>query len=358
VTTVLVVDDEPVNRALIRAYLADHGYHLIEAASGQEALEIASQTDVDLVLLDVVMPGIDGMEVTRRLRASSPDGFLPIVLVTALTDQGSRRRGLEAGADEFLSKPVDPQELLLRTRNLLALRDKEKALLERNIELLELRRFRGEMVALVLHDLKNPLAALRTNVSFAKDCWPDAEAVEALADAETSGQQLSDLLTNIAEVQRLEEASLPLRRESVRVAGLLTEVLNGRRTHARQREIVLSLDADPAVELAVDRRLMRRVVENLLDNAFRYVPVGGQIQIAVTAAGEHTQISVGNSGPAVPADACTRIFEKYVRTSKHRQNLGLGLYFCRLAVEAHGGRIGVSGSAELPTNFVIELPST
>src|SRR5688500_1866483 len=112
--TILVVDDEEANRALIHAYLAESGLDILDASSGEEALAIAERSHPDLVLLDVLMPGMDGFEVTRRLKATPRDVFLPVVLVTALTDQRSRRTGLLAGADDFLSKPVDPQELTVR----------------------------------------------------------------------------------------------------------------------------------------------------------------------------------------------------------------------------------------------------
>jgi len=358
VTTILVVDDEPANRALIRAYLHGHGYDLIDAASGDQALVIAAATPIDLVLLDVLMPGLDGFEVARRIRATASETFLPIVLVSALTDQASRRQGLEAGADEFLSKPVDPQELVLRVRNLISLREKARALLERNIEHLELRRFRDEMIALVVHDLKNPLSALLLNLSYAIDGWPGEDTRAALSDAEESAKRLSELVCNLVDVQRLETAALQLRRESIPGAAFLGSILTSRRSHATQRNVDLMLSCDPSIALWIDHLLIRRVIENLLDNAFRYVPVGGGVVIEVTSAAGRTSIRVGNSGPAVPAAARTAIFEKYAVGTTGRHNLGLGLYFCRLALEAHGGSIGIEETGALPTIFVLDLPET
>src|SRR5689334_4903365 len=126
---ILVVDDEAVNRELIAAYLEGSGHELIEASSGDEALAIASAKLPDLVLLDVIMPGMNGFEVARRLNELAAEQYLPIVLLTALSDHTSRVVGLRTGADEYLCKPVDQFELSARIRTLLALRDKELALL-------------------------------------------------------------------------------------------------------------------------------------------------------------------------------------------------------------------------------------
>src|SRR5438445_5812976 len=145
---ILIVDDEPVNRELLHAYLDGSDHELIDAASGEMALVLTKEQRPDLVLLDVMMPGLDGFETTRRLKAELTNELLPVVLVTALADHESRLRGLRAGADEFLTKPVDRHELLLRVSNLLSLRAHQVALVRRNVELIELQRFREEMSAM------------------------------------------------------------------------------------------------------------------------------------------------------------------------------------------------------------------
>src|SRR5262249_46527856 len=142
---ILVVDDSEVNRDLIHAFLEGEAYVLFDASSGEEALEVAARAPPDLVLLDVMMPGIDGFETARRLKKAAGEDFLPVILLTSLSDQESRVRGLETGADEFLTKPVNAQELHARIRSLLRLRAKERALAEQNLRLLELDRFKNDM---------------------------------------------------------------------------------------------------------------------------------------------------------------------------------------------------------------------
>src|ERR1700749_5080822 len=152
---ILIVDDEPVNRDILIAFLDDSGHELIEAGNGQEALDQVAKHAPDLLLLDIMMPELDGFEVIRRLRASVTE-YLPIILVTARADLASRVEGLDVGAHEFLTKPVAARELVLRVSNLLRLRARERELTKLHVEQIELHRFKDEMSALIAHDLKNP----------------------------------------------------------------------------------------------------------------------------------------------------------------------------------------------------------
>src|SRR4051812_17327067 len=159
---ILVVDDEPLNRHLLRACFRESGHEIVEARDGHEALIAAEDATPDLVLLDVMMPGMDGYDCVRQMRALFAGELVPIVLVTALHDREARMTGLAAGADEFLTKPIDRQELLVRSGNLLALRAREISLQQRNVELAELQRFQDETMAMLVHDLKSPLAVIQS----------------------------------------------------------------------------------------------------------------------------------------------------------------------------------------------------
>jgi two-component system, sensor histidine kinase and response regulator len=360
VAKILIVDDEPINRELLHAYLDGSGHALFEAATGEQALALAREVEPDLVLLDVMMPGLNGFDTAKRLKQLASDQFLPVVLVTALSDHGSRLEGLGAGADEFLTKPIDRHELTLRIANLLALRDKEAALTRRNLELVELQRFREEMSTMIVHDLKNPLTAVIANLEFAiDDSRLDAETLDALRDSKTAAHRAVRLIANLLDVARMEERQLRLRRSLVSVVDLVGPLVHQRLHAAGARSISIDSAVDGNPQMNADSELIGRVIENVFDNALRYTPVGGRIAVRGSATDGAVRLTIGNSGTAIPLEARTRIFEKYAQSDQAvgRMNLGLGLYFCRLAAEAHGGRMWVEETAELPTVFALELPA-
>lgn len=358
--TILVVDDEPMNHEVVHAYLEGEGYRLVDAMSGAEALAIAQQDPPDLVLLDVMMPGFDGFEVARALKEQAADHYLPIILVTALADHNSLLAGLNTHADEVLTKPVDGQELVLRIRHLLMLRSQHVSLLQKNVELAELHRFKDEMSSLIVHDLKNPLGAIITNLSFVlgEPGNLDADQLDALSDAQSASQRAMRLIQNLLDVTRIEASRFEPRRASTGIAALIDGALHQRTIVARSRGISMVSTLDASLQVDIDGDLITRAIENILDNGLRYTPRGGRIQISGEVVGSNLELRIGNTGPAVDAAARTLVFEKFGQASQSsgRMNLGLGLYFCRLAVEAHGGRIWLGDAPELPTVFNITLP--
>ena len=360
---ILVVDDEPRNRILLRACLEEKGTVIVEAGNGIEALELIERQEPDLVLLDVMMPGLDGFETARRIKERAGEGFLPVVLVTALVDRESRLKGLEMGADEFLTKPIDTHELRVRVRNLLALREKELTLRNRNLNMLELMRFRDEMSALLIHDLKNPTAIVDLSLDYLAREVPDLEAParEALADARSATGRIGRIVNNMLDLVRMESHRLVLHRAPTRPADLLNHVAEVRASLARKRTVRVELQADDKLQVDADVDLITRVIENVVDNSLQHVPDGGRILLRAEARGDSATMLIGNDGPPVPPALREAIFDKFTREENlvspknGRRNLGLGLYFCRLAMEAHGGRIWVSDKP-LPAVFGLELP--
>jgi len=464
---ILVVDDEAANRRLLEAFLLAEGFDMVEAADGVTALAALSDLSIDLVLLDVMMPGMSGFEVCRRIRGELGLTLLPVVFVTALGDRRSRIHGKDVGADDFMTKPVDDVELLVRVKSLIRLKryheEKERqrqlmhaildsmgegvvavdragrftlfnraaerllgpapasgstgdqepgmsiaralmgeatsevtvvvrgtdtdqpaelqlSLSARPLEdgagsrhgavavfrdmtrLVELDRFKEEMTSLLVHDLKNLIAVVRSSVDFAIDCGSEDTAVrEALVDARDAGDRGLRLLANLLDVTRLEASRLTLAPTRLEIAELFDGVAGHRTTQLRERGITLQVATGSAASVTADQDLLMRVIENMLDNAVRYTPRGGRIALAADGVGEdRVQIRIGNSGPAIPAEYREAIFEKYGQTASGagRMNLGLGLYFCRLVIAAHGGRIWVESTPELPTIFAMELAGT
>ncbi|MBA3459410.1 MAG: hybrid sensor histidine kinase/response regulator [Deltaproteobacteria bacterium] len=357
---IMIVDDDRRNRELLVVFIEHLGHELHLADGGERALAIANVHRPDLVLLDVMMPGIDGYETTRRLKAAAAPEFLPVILVTALHDRESRMKGLSAGADEFLTKPVDRHELMLRMTNLLAMREKTMALAQSNAQLIELQTFREEMSTLIVHDLKNPLAVVLMNLEYLAESLPNLpeEVAGALQDSRGATKRVLRLVANLLDLVRLEAGRLELALEPVDVSAMLAELVAQRATLARSRRIAVAVTPAAPVTVMADPDMIARMFENVFDNAMRHTPAGGRIEATATGDGTTAEISIGNSGPAIPLVSREKIFEKYGQAGKGtgRMNLGLGLYFCRMVAEAHRGRLWVDETVELPTLFRLSLP--
>lgn len=364
----LLVDDEPHNLALLERLLAPLGHDLIRAEDGHAAIAAFSEYKPDLVLLDLVMPGLDGLDVLTQIRAQPGADHVPVIVLTAHTEREVRLRGLEAGADDFLEKPADGRTLRLRVATLLQLTESRDALrrlngeLEsRNATLRRVQREQRELTDFVVHDLKTPLAAIWANLEFAQEHIRQEHPglAGALVDAALASKRLRLMIDDLLVISRLEESDLPLHNEPIVLSDLLREVFGEYVRRAADKNVKLLRPRRTTTRIHADRALLQRVIENILDNSLRYTPANGRMSIATRANGK-VEIAVSNSGPSIPMAERQRIFEKFARVEKGRPstgNAGLGLYFCKRVVEALGGSIEVTETPEWPTSFVLRLPA-
>jgi PAS domain S-box-containing protein len=227
--------------------------------------------------------------------------------------------------------------------------------------LVELGRFKDEVASMIVHDLKNPLAVVVANYDYLVEGFEgSADCLEALQDSQNAGRRMLRLLANLIDVARLENGTLNVHASKMTLSQLLEPIAEQRRVLARSRKIAIVLAPSPEITVTVDADLVTRAVENIFDNALRYTPSGGCIEVERREVGPDVEIRIGNSGGAIPVDERTTIFDKHQRgsTGIGRMNLGLGLYFCRLAIEAQGGKMWVEETVRMPTVFGIRLPRT
>lgn len=353
---ILVVDDEPRNCRLLASCLAPLGHDITIVESGAEALEALARGGIDIVLLDVAMPTMDGLTVLRTLRANEAQRTA-VILVTAHAARDIRLEGMEAGADEFLEKPIDRALLLTRVTALLNMQAMQNELRARHAALERLQRERLELTQFLVHDFKNPIGVVAANVDFVKAMLPSAsgELHEALDDARSAAMQLNAMATDLLTIAQLEQNQVRLRLERFNVGALIHEVTRARTHSAESRRLSVVIDADD-VELSADRSLVRRVVENLADNAFRYADSGGSVGFSCRR-GESVEIGVANTGSRIAPEMRERIFEKFFRGEQSGGgNFGLGLTFCKQVIAAHGGQITVRDTPEWATCFTVTLP--
>lgn len=351
-TRVLVVDDNDVNRLLAQHTLEDADYDVVLATSGSEALASFAEAPADCVLLDIRMPDLDGFAVCERLRSLPGGAETPVLFLTALRDLETFDRAAQAGADDFLTKPVRPQELVARVRAAVELRRVRAELREhydllkkQRDDLLRLQLQKERLTAFVVHDLKNPVHVvdLHAQLLLLEDL--PAEAREAVLQIRAGTRRLSQMILNLLDVSKADEGRLVAQRSVIDLAGVIGEVL--------AETAVLAADCDVALRSRVegssiraDRDLLRRTLTNLVENAIRYAPEGTAVTVSAAPTEGGTLIRIADEGVGIPAELRERIFDPFVQAGSGerdelRSNRGLGLSFCKAAVEAHGGAVWV-----------------
>jgi two-component system sensor histidine kinase/response regulator len=359
---ILIVDDEPVGLAVIAGLLENEGYELMVASSGAEALALIERAPPDVVLLDVMMEGLDGHEVCRHIRANTRHAALAIVIVTVLDSKEDLVRGLDAGADDFLSKPINGMELRARVRSMLRLRRQHHDLQAQHAALRRLQQQKQELLAMIVHDLKTPLMAimLHAETIAAESSGLEAEGRTSLHDVIDLGKTLDRMILDMLDVSRSDEGALVVRRQPVALHQLADAVRRSAALRAYSQGISLRVDVEDIV-LEADPNLLRRILENLLDNALKYAPTPSAVRISAHATASEVEVQIADYGPGVPSEHRQRIFERFVRLERDaerhgRMSSGLGLAFCRIAVEAHGGRIWVQDNTPSGSCFCFVLP--
>jgi two-component system, sensor histidine kinase and response regulator len=346
--TVLIVDDDPRNRRLLAAILAPR-HEVLEAGAGEQALAAVAASSVDIVLLDVMMPGMDGLETCRRLKALQ-GAFLPVVLVTALSSQADRNAGLAAGADDFITKPIDRVEVGLRVANLLRLRAQEAQISRQLEQLRALQALKDDLFTLVVHDVRNPLTGVTGYLGLLDAHVNGPQGLVLVASALEAAQRVEALLGDVLEIRRLEEATGAVRRDRTPLGELLEAAARTVEGAAARQQVVVERRDEVGRPVALDARLVRRALENLLVNAVRFSRAGGQVVLSARAEPGRVVLTVADRGPGVAEAIKPRLFEKYrtddSRATTRRHGFGLGLHLVKLVAEVHGGEAFVRDRAE------------
>jgi two-component system sensor histidine kinase/response regulator len=372
--TILIVDDEERNIRLLKAMLATKDYNLQQASQGEEALRIVDANPPDLILLDVMMPRMDGFEVCRRLKQDEKTRIIPIIMVTALSEKQHRIKALEVGADDFITKPVDHTELVVRVKSLLRIKSYHDELFQnfqeiasKNQKLENLEKIKDGLAHMIIHDLRNPLTAISTFLQLTlgeKESLPESSK-ERMERCFYYCQDLESMIQNLLDVGKMEEGKMKLNCETISLQDMITEILGRFVPTVEERKISLSSSIPGDIPaIPGDRSILKRVVANLVENAIRYTPQRGKIEVGAARIPPENAlcISVKDSGNGLPAEYHHKIFDKFEQVKFKKEGAragssGLGLTFCKMAVEAHGGRIWVESEGEgKGCAFFVSLP--
>lgn len=378
---ILLVDDEPRNLDALEAILEDQGYTLLRAEDADVALRLLLEHDVAAILLDIKMPRMSGFELAQIIKGTKRFRQTPILFLTAhMVEDADVITGYGAGAVDYMTKPFNTQilrhkvavfaDLFRKTRALAELNDKlEERVVERTAELERseqaLRaaaRQKDEFLATLAHELRNPLAPLRTGI----DLLMHGDGVLTPTAARTLGamnRQLDHvvrLIDDLLDVSRISRGVLELKKEAVDLAGLVHSAGENFRPMMQKRGVELVVATTP-VRAVVDPTRIAQIVGNLLHNASKFTPSGGTVHLALAIEGTDAVVRVTDTGVGVPPDQLERIFEMFARvegtSSPADRGAGIGLALAKRLAQMHGGDLTAHSEGEhRGASFTLRLP--
>ncbi len=355
---ILVVDDEPMNIRVIKDPLQDEGHEVLVATNGPEALDLMAAERPDLVLLDILMPQMDGYEVCQCLQRNPQLRDIPVIFVTALGSEEDESRGFFAGGVDYVTKPISVQRLKVRVRNQLQMQQIRRRLEERNQMLEEMAQLREQVEQITRHDLKTPLNAVIgfTAVLESQADWA-AEQQRILGAIRQAGYRMLDMINRSLDLYKMEAGVYALEPTPVDLLAIFRQLS----IRAGGVTVALSIDGAPAETVADTLRIRGEeglcftLFGNLLQNAEEAIGAsGGGITVDIRRHAQQAEVTVHNPG-AVPEGIKDRFFEKFVTAGKQK-GTGLGAYSARLLAAVQGGDIMMCSSPQRGTTVAVQLP--
>lgn len=354
--TILIVDDTPANLGVLVETLGAAGYQLMVAEDGEEALAQTVQTQPDLILLDVMMPGIDGFETCRRLKARESTCDVPVLFMTALNETADKIKAFAAGGVDYITKPIEHEEALARVRTHLALR-RLRGELQAQLALKE------RFMRIAGHDLRSPLCLILMATDLARRQL-------ARPDASPPTKYLDNIAESASQMRRIIDTFLELRMPSPNGAAggqvdlnlLGSAVIRQHAPAAERKQIVLAADLAPTLPLArCDAALAYQAFTNLTSNALKFTPLAGTVTLRTRVVGNRVRVEIQDTGPGVPSAERVQLFREHARLSPRptggEESNGLGLSIVKHLIESQSGVVGAEFPADRGSIFWFELPA-
>lgn len=363
---ILVVDDVRENVSLMELVLKTAGYDVLTAYDGAEALnKVNDNRGIDLILLDVIMPKVNGCEVTRTLKEREDTRHIPIVLVTSLKETSEKIAGIEAGCDDFISRPYGREELMARVKSLLRVKAQHDELRDNYIKLKELEDLKESLTHMIVHDLSNPLGEMTITLNNLGDSLKgkleDYENT-LLSQGKSAAENMKRMISNLLYISKMESHGIELHLEKFSLSDAVKETVAMMNTKAVFEDKKIILGGFSGIpDITADRELVKRVTANLISNALKFVDEGSgviNINAFYDSAQKNAHVTVEDNGKGIPPEFLDKIFNKFVQVKCKEASLGsgLGLAFCKLAVEAHEGKIWVKSELGKGTTFEFSIP--
>lgn len=364
-SVILVVDDVPQNIQVVGTLLRESGYSVMPATSGAAALQRVQKKVPDLILLDLMMPDMDGVEVCRHLKADPATRAIPVIFLTASNEMNHLVQALESGAVDYVTKPFNPPELLARVKTHLELKHSRDVILRYSEALRALNDEKNEFMGIAAHDLRNPLSAIQGYAEMVVEDARLSGCVEIAANGErihSAADRMVRMVQNLLDANRIERGEFNLNLAPADLALIAASVVESQRPRAGAKQQTLHWDCpEGPAAVVVDPVVAIQILENLISNAIKYSPPGRQVFVRVRSETGNVRCEVQDEGPGLSAEDQKKMFGKFARLSAKptggEQATGLGLSIVKRMVEAMRGSVWCESEPGRGATFIAAFPA-
>ncbi|MEQ8221222.1 MAG: hybrid sensor histidine kinase/response regulator [Candidatus Eremiobacterota bacterium] len=364
VPLILIVDDTRVNLQLLGKILMKVNYELAIANSGYEAMDMVKEVKPDLILLDVMMPGIDGYDVCKALKSSPDTKDIPVIFLTAKSEKEDIVTGFDVGAVDYVTKPFNSAELLARVKTHLELKYARDLLAKQNEKLKQLNDLKNEFLGMAAHDLRNPIGSITTTLSYILEYLGSnltEKQLKFLRNIEKSGTYMNVLLNDLLDLTAIESGKLTLKLTEEDYINFLKENISLNQMLADKKAITIDLNYEDNISyINFDRDKITQVMNNLISNAVKFSHGDTRITVDIKRGEDCIITGVIDQGQGIPEKELPYIFKEFhrstVKATDGEKSTGLGLAITKKIIEGHGGKIGVESKVMEGSRFYFTLP--
>ncbi|MDY0093977.1 MAG: hybrid sensor histidine kinase/response regulator [Candidatus Vecturithrix sp.] len=361
--TILVIDDSPTSLRSFLDQLTQVGFTVLVALNGESAFEQLEQTKPDLILLDVIMPNLDGFETCARLKANAATKNIPVIFMTGLSDILDKIKGFEVGGVDYITKPFQFEEAIARIHTHLILYRMQQQLEEQNSQLKQLNASKDKFFSMIWHDLRSPFSSLRGLIQFASQNmqgWSKTRIEEVINLLVHSTDNLHALIENLLTWSRIQRGVIEFQPQYLHLHNLVAQAVELFTSIADQKHITLTNHLSMPLYVYADANMLDAVLRNLLSNAIKFTYSGGRVEVHGMQNEHDITISIIDTGIGLSQENIAKLFRiddryKQIGTAKEK-GTGLGLILCKEFIEKNGGTIGVTSKPEQGSTFFFTLP--
>lgn len=361
--SVLVVDDNKENLKVVSNFLKAEGYQIALSLNARDGLHILQENDIDLILLDIMMPGVDGYTFCRQIKALDQLKEIPVIFLTAKTETADLVEGFKAGGVDYITKPFHKEELIARVDTHLSLSFAKKRIQAQSEQIQKINRTKDRLYSVIAHDIKSPFSNISMLISTIAEGYlkPDTEEfTEILQSINNSTKETYTLLENLLQWTRSQTGDLDIAPENLELHELVANACRFLTPNAKKKNIELGQKLHQGLQLYADKMTMQSVLQNLLANAIKFTPEGGKVTIEGSQEGKHIIVKVIDNGIGISAEKIGKLFVDGQHFTTHgtdnEKGSGLGLLLVKEFIQQNQGDISVASEEGKGTTFTLRLP--